>query len=85
MVKRALLAMIVGCYAAAADAATLHVGMGPSNNGAAFKTISQALPQLAPGDTLVIASGIYRESIDLRMATKLRPSSGAAIVCSGLM
>lgn len=70
--SRAVVALWFGFFSVSVSAATLHVGSGGDG---AFKTLAQALAQLAPGDTLLIADGIYRESIDLRLAPKLNQPS----------
>ncbi|HVK54116.1 MAG TPA: right-handed parallel beta-helix repeat-containing protein [Burkholderiales bacterium] len=61
-------------------AATLYVD--PNNSRATdsgageaskpYKSLEYATRQLAAGDTLILAPGIYRESIDLQQAPKLR-------------
>ena len=64
-----------------ANAATLYVDAArksdPANNR--FASISQALPNLKTGDTLLIADGIYRDSIDLRKTQLRRDSGGSAV------
>jgi parallel beta-helix repeat protein len=68
---------------AAAAGATLHVdpkGAGDSRKHR-FTTLTAAIKELKTGDTLLIANGVYRESIDLRSASlektsgKRRPTS----------
>jgi parallel beta-helix repeat protein len=55
---------------ASAHAATLHVDPTAGNTANnRFNTIAQALTKLQPGDTLIIAAGTYRESIDLRQTS----------------
>jgi parallel beta-helix repeat protein len=69
----ALLAVITN-----ANAATLHVDPSTSskNAGNRFATIASALAKLQPGDTVLIADGIYRESIDLEKPS-LRDSASS--------
>src|SRR5688572_6883221 len=74
----AILVMVVGVYAMVADAATLYVGAGQREDSKVFKTISQAVAELASGDVLIIGPGVYRESIDLSQARKLHRQDGAA-------
>lgn len=48
-------------------------GTGKSN--APYKTLTQAVKKLTPGDTLIIANGVYRESIDLRTASEFQKNT----------
>ncbi|MFZ5512578.1 MAG: right-handed parallel beta-helix repeat-containing protein [Pseudomonadota bacterium] len=67
-----LLALLAALLAwGAAPAATFQVR--PEGTGEA--SLAQALTQLRPGDTLVLAEGTYRQSIDLRQ-TRLRGGDG---------
>lgn len=95
---------LLGALASAgAEASTLYVDRTHPNandggNGtveAPFKTLSAAVPRLAPGDSLLIASGVYRESLNLREAlrllgttggvpqTKIEAKTGAVVVIRG--
>lgn len=82
----AMLAIVAVLSSAAANAATYYID--PANPAASdsgqgtvavpYKTFGGALQRLAPGDTLLIATGIYRESIDMRRANGLRRGVDAA-------
>lgn len=69
---------------ASAEAATFHVDQAhpkANDNGngtveAPFKTLGAAVPHLAPGDSLLIGSGVYRESLNLRDALLLQGTTG---------
>lgn len=79
---RKFLLVMVCCLPPLVFAATYYVdNMNPKSNDNGigqidkpFKTIRQAIKGLAPGDTLYIATGVYRESIDLREAKVLKQS-----------
>lgn len=90
--RRAAAWLFFSFLSVSANAATLHVD--PAREGA-FATLAQALAQLTPGDTLLIAEGTYRESIDLRLAptlhrqrdntraTRIEAVPGAQVVIKG--
>lgn len=52
---------------------------GAGTADAPYKTLGYAIKQLRTGETLSIAAGTYRESIDLRTATNIKPSTTAAL------
>lgn len=60
-------------------AATLHVNNAarPGGNGSferPFQTIQQAADQVSPGDTVIIAPGVYFETVRLRRFGRDRKS-----------
>lgn len=73
---RLLPSLIIALYASNLEASTLHVNpespqARDSGDGAAsrpYRTLSYALKKLSAGGHLLIAPGVYRESIDLRQA-----------------
>lgn len=61
------------------DAATLYVSPTAANGNDKnrFTSLQAALRQLLPGDELIIGAGVYREPLDLRLASKLSGASGS--------
>lgn len=84
-------------FAAAAGAATRHVDpanpaardAGEGEDGRPYRTLAHALKMLQPGDELVIAPGVYRESLLLPerdwggAATVIRGASAGAVLIKG--
>ncbi|MBI3897919.1 MAG: right-handed parallel beta-helix repeat-containing protein [Gammaproteobacteria bacterium] len=85
-----------------ANAATYYVNPaaahatdnGRGSSASPFKTLGTAVSRLAPGDALIVAQGVYRESIDLRQtqlrdlgdatpATRIDAAPGANVVIKG--
>jgi hypothetical protein len=93
------LALLAALATGAAGAAERHVDPAHPNasergEGAAaqpYRTLVQAMAALRPGDTLVIASGVYRESLEFPPApwasaaarTTIRAAPGAVVVIKG--
>jgi hypothetical protein len=76
---RASLFLMLAMQCTGTVAATLRVDLAGADDirNNRFVSIGQALLKLKSGDTLTIADGVYRETIDLRQAN-LRNDSGSA-------
>ena len=70
---------IVGAAGSLCDAREIYVdasgssGAADGSDAAPFKTLSEGLQQAAPGDTVVVGAGIYRESVRVPSGTPEKP------------
>jgi nitrous oxidase accessory protein NosD len=71
-------ALLIGCGALAANAATLCVN--PGGTSGCMSTITAAVNAASPGDTILVAPGTYAEDVVIRQAISLIGSSGATTI-----
>jgi hypothetical protein len=88
----ALLGLLIGATGASASPRTWHVAPSPLAGlpaGAQVRTIAEAAARVAPGDTVVIHGGIYREKVTVEtsgtaaLPIRFVAARGESVILSG--